>query len=115
MASNTGKSPSLLSPIGSNMIGHPAACISPICLPANLEAGGRRANVLRRTLLAMAQLAERINAEFVVGQLQQYIQRQLWKDAILKTAHILINDAAPLTDARTINGRSHARPGRSQV
>lgn len=49
----------------------------------------RRAETYRRTMRAMLQLAQGINAEYVLGQLKTFARMQKLKDAILRSAEIL--------------------------
>lgn len=67
------------------------------------DRGNKRAPTFRRTLSAMLQLAQGINAEYVMSQLKTFIRMQKLKDAIFRSAEIL-NQAGETTiqDVETI-------------
>ena len=69
---------------------------------AEIERGGRQATALKRTLLAMAQLAEQLNADYVINQLQEFTKKQLLKDAVLKAAELLSRDDGAIEEVETV-------------
>jgi hypothetical protein len=71
-------------------------------LRSTLERGGRQATGLQRTLWAMIQLAEHLDPDFVVSDLEQWIRRQKMKDAVLRGAEKLVNDSTPLAEVEDI-------------
>lgn len=75
---------------------------TPDMFARRLEAGDRRSTSLRRALLSITQLSENINAEYVINQLHAFSRRQLLKDAILRAAQVLNNDATPVEDAEAV-------------
>jgi hypothetical protein len=58
-------------------------------LAPELEAGGRRAEHLDRTLRNMIQTHEQINTEYVMDTLQRFVRTQKAKDAVLRAAQTL--------------------------
>ena len=57
-----------------------------------LEAGGGRAEHLRRTLLNMDQVREGMNAEFVLDLANKFVRRQRVSDAVLRSAQAISNN-----------------------
>jgi hypothetical protein len=65
----------------------------------------RRAATYRRTLHAMLQLGQGINAQYVLGQLKTFVRMQKLKDAILRSAEILNRPAeTTISDVEAILG-----------
>jgi hypothetical protein len=69
---------------------------------SKLERGGRQAAGLRRMLLAMMQLADHLDPDFVVGELQEWTRKQKLKDGVLRAAERLANDTTPLEEIEQI-------------